>query len=330
MTASNTTPWSFLQRSREAPKLGKEGWFNVRRGEGGAESKRTKPGKGVLVPKDLLKGANELVHASFVPKEAGFSLIPRPVGRKPRHLLKRFSGKKVIPMNQTFLDGNDDRQIYYDSMNYPYCCIGKVNTPSGWGTGTIVGKTFVLTAAHVVRGLWAPGQPLAQSISFVPAMFDGTSTLGPTWTANVTGIAAWDGTASVVGYDMAILQLDQPMGDWLGYFGTRGYSTDWQGSAYWEHDGYPYDMSANGNEPCYQLGVSVGDDDSDSFNTVELETDADVASGQSGGPLHGYWDDGGFQIVGVLGGHMPDENDNVFAGGSGLNALVKWGRDTWG
>jgi hypothetical protein len=161
-------------------------------------------------------------------------------------------------------------------------------------------------------------------------VFGGTSSLGPTWQANVIGIAAWDANASVVGYDLALCQLDQPMGTWLGYFGSRGYSEDWEGNAYWEHDGYPYDLSPGGSQPSFQFSVTIDDDDDDDFDTVELETDADIASGQSGGPLHGFFSDGGFQIVGVLGGEDNDEGTNVFAGGSGLNALVKWGRDTWG
>ena len=322
-------PMSFLERARQNPRIGDPEWFNARR-EDRKPKKDKKSEGGILVPKHLLKGANKLVHPSFVPAEAGFSLLPRPIGRQTQRLLKTFSGQKVIPLNSTFLQGGDDRQVYFDGANYPYCCIGRVATPGGWGTGTLAGRNFIFTAAHVVGGLWTPGQPLTQSISFVPAMFNGTSSLGPTWTANVTNIAAWDATASVVGYDMAILQLDQPMGDWLGYFGSRGYSEDWEDHAYWEHNGYPYDLSPNGVDPCYQFGVTINDDDNDDHDTVELETDADVASGQSGGPIHGYFDNGGFQIVGVLGGNISDESSNVFAGGSGLNALVKWGRDNWG
>jgi V8-like Glu-specific endopeptidase len=279
-----------------------------------------------------LKGANNQVHKSFAPEEAEIVMLPRSIGRLKQRLLQRFSGKSVIPVNSTFLDGNDDRQIYYDSASYPYCCIGMVQTPGGWGTGTIVGENFILTAAHVVGGLWAPGQPLTQTITFTPAMFGGSSSLGPSWQANVTQIAAWDANASVVGYDMALCRLDQPMGSWLGYFGSRGYSEDWEGHAYWEHDGYPYDLSPGGNQPCYQFSVTIDDDDDDDHDTVELETDADIASGQSGGPLHGFFDNGGFQVVGVLGGQDSDflETSNVFAGGSGLNALVKWGRNNWG
>jgi hypothetical protein len=89
-------------------------------------------------------------------------------------------------------------------------------------------KNFFVTASHAVAALWQNGQPLTESITFVPAMFGGSSLLGPTWTAKVINIAAWDEVTDVVGYDMAIRQLDQPFGEWLGYFGTRGYDEDWE------------------------------------------------------------------------------------------------------
>ena len=187
-------------------------------------------------------------------------------------------------MGNTYLEGGDDRQIYYDSSSYPYCCIGQVTTPTGRGTGTIVGRTFILTAAHVVSGLWAPGQPLTQAISFVPAMFGGSSTLGPTWKANVTNIAAWTGGNAVVGYDLALCQLDQPMGDSLGYFGSRGYAEDWEGNAYWEHNGYPYDLSPNGDQPCFQYSVTIDDDDDDDFENPETQNKPAHPKGAARGP----------------------------------------------
>jgi hypothetical protein len=289
-----------------------------------------KPAGGVVLPKELLTEISGESHNEFTPTEAEEFPTPRIVGKASRRLLPRFSGRKVIPANDTWIEGSDNRQIFSDA-SAPWCRIGQLLTPTGRGTAALAGENFILTASHAVAGLWTAGQPLTQPIAFVPAMFGGTSLLGPSWTANVTGIAAWQEINDVVGYDVAICQLDQPMGNWLGYFGSRGYDEDWEGNAYWEHVGYPYDLSPNGDEPCYQLGITIDDDDDDDFDTVELETDADIASGQSGGPLWAIFKDGGRQIVGVLSGRDDDvaESSNVFASGTGLNNLVSWGRNNW-
>jgi V8-like Glu-specific endopeptidase len=318
-----------LERARLRPKITDPEWFNIRRVSRPA-TLALKPSGGILVPKRLLKGSNTLVNKSFLPPEAEVYPLPRFCGRPPERILRRFSGEKVTPVNATFLFNGDDRKLYRDA-SYPWCCIGQVSGQNGSGTGTLAGETFIVTASHVVAGLWTAGQPLTQSISFVPAMFGGTSLLGPSWTANIINIAAWDEISDVVGYDMAICQLDQPMGDWLGYFGTRGYDEDWEDNPWWEHAGYPYDLSPNGDQPCYQFNITIEDDDDDDHDTVELETDADIGSGQSGGPLWAIFPDGGHQIIGVLSGNQDStwEYENIFAGGSGLNALVKWGRDNW-
>jgi V8-like Glu-specific endopeptidase len=321
-------PITPLESARERPKLGDAHWFDARRRA--RPARKHAPAGGVLLPEELLKGGNELVHDSFVPPQAEVMPSPTLVSPRPVRPLRRFSGRKVIPANHTWIENGDDRRIFYDA-SFPWCCIGLLNG-NGKGTGTLAGKNFILTASHAVAGLWTPGEPLTRSITFVPAMFNGSSILGTNWTANVTGIAAWKEIDDVVGYDVAICQLDKPMGDWLGYFGSRGYDEDWEGEALWDHVGYPYDLSPNGDEPCFQGGITIDDDDDDDYNTVELETDADIASGQSGGPLWAHFKEGGRQIVGVLSGRDDDfaESSNVFAGGSGLNSLVGWGRAHWG
>jgi V8-like Glu-specific endopeptidase len=279
---------------------------------------------------EMLAERNAEALRGFVPPEAEMEPTPHLVGPPPRQVLRRFSGRRVIATTEQFIVSSDNRTIYSDP-SYPWCCIGQISTPSGRGTAALVGETFVLTASHVLAGLWAADQPLTQAITFTPGMFGGTSVLGPDWTANVTGIAAWKQIRGVVGYDVAICKLDQPMGDWLGYFGCRSYNSTWEGHALWEHAGYPYDLSMNGDEPCYQFGITVDDDDTDDYDTVELETNADTASGQSGGPLWAVFKDGGNQIIGVLSGNEDGtlETSNVFAGGNGLVNLVTWGRQTW-
>lgn len=322
-------PVSMLEQAkRNVTKHGLE-WFNERR-KARPGTDRLKAAGGLVLPHHLKEAGNKLIHHSSNPRE--HELIngnPRFAGKKAEPIIKRFNGEKIKLANFTALTGADNRYIYYDD-SFPWRCVGRISSGNTWGTATLVGENFILTASHVVAGLWTPGQPLTSTITFVPAMFDGSSMLGDTWTARVTGIAAWQEIDQVAGYDMAICQLDKPMGDWLGYFGSRGFDNGWEDHPYWSHIGYPYDLSSNGVEPSFQSGITVNDDDSDNYDTYELETDADIASGQSGGPLWGVWNDGGQQIIGVLSGHESSpETTNIFAGGSGLNSLVKWGRDNW-
>jgi V8-like Glu-specific endopeptidase len=323
-------PVSMLEQAIQYVKHADLEWFNERR-EARPAKKRIEPAGGIVLPHHLKEGGNKLIHKSFNPRE--YELIsgnPKSIGKKAHPALARFSGKKIRPANFEAFFGPDNRYVYYDD-SYPWRCVGRISWGNEWGSATLVGENFVLTASHVVAGTWTAGKPLTTDITFVPAMFNGTSMLGANWTAKVTGIAAWQEIDAVVGYDMALCQLDKPMGDWLGYFGSRGFDNGWENQPYWSHIGYPYDLSVNGVEPSFQSGITVNDDDSDNFDTFELETDADVASGQSGGPLWGVWNDGGHQIIGVLSGNENDSSEytNIFAGGSGLNSLVKWGRDNW-
>src|SRR5262249_12047560 len=155
-----------------------------------------------------------------------------------------------------------------------WVCVGRIFMPDGTaGSAAVIGRTFILTAAHAVADFWSANQPVRPGIQFVPAYFDGSSLLGPDFTANVLGVAAWEEgvKGDVVGYDMAICQLDKPMGDWLGYFGCQPYKDDWEDRAVWAHAGYACDLGSQ--RPCYELGIVVKDDDSDSYNTLEIETD---------------------------------------------------------
>ena len=323
------SPLSMLERAKLSPVTGEREWYNIRRKTIPAP-KEIKNGGGIVVPNHFLKGGANIITKSFIPPEAEKLLSPRLVGKRSVPLLRTFKGEKVTPLNQTFLDGNDDRKLFADP-SYPWCCIGRISSGGRWGTATLVGKNFVVTASHVVAGLWTPNKPLTETITFVPAMFGSSSLLGPSWSAKVTGIAAWKEINDVAGYDMAICQLDKPMGDWLGYFGSRSYNDDWEDHPWWEHVGYPFDLSLGGTEPSYQFNITINDDDGDSYNTLELETNADTASGQSGGPLWAIFKDGGHQILGVLSGNQNGlwETTNIFAGGSGLNSLVRWGRNNW-
>ena len=90
------------------------------------------------------------------------------------------------------------------------------------------------------------------------------------------------------------------------------------------------------------LGIPVRDDDDgddigvngDDYDTTQVESDADEASGASGSPLWGYWSDGpyaigvhhGVEYDGTAGG---TEILSCASGGDGFTAAAQWGRSMW-
>ncbi len=313
-------------------RLGEAHWFDVNRGRG-SESREIDPAGCVPLAEELLE-ARDLRPAEEWAPDNVFDPIggARPIGRVRPRMLRRFDGTPVEPAVFTQIYNGESRGLYRPDAA-PWVRIGQITTRTGRGSAALIGRNTVITAAHVVSDSWSSGGPVVGSPTFTPAMFNGASTLGRSWVANIVGVAAWEQFVGQDGYDIAICQLDQPMGEWLGYFGYRGYDDDWEDLAVWTHAGYPYDLSPNGDYPSVEYDIKVEDDDSDKYDTVELETKADIASGQSGGPLWARFRNGGRQITGVLSGredNFAEPKNSLFAGGNGLVSLARWGRDNWG
>jgi hypothetical protein len=75
---------------------------------------------------------------------------------------------------------------------------------------------------------------------FVPSYYDGSSLLGFGGQSYVSDARGWD--VSYISrlpdaHDMAVLRLYDPLGDWLGYFGSKPYSNSWTGQPYWNITG---------------------------------------------------------------------------------------------
>ncbi|KQZ70607.1 trypsin-like serine peptidase [Nocardioides sp. Root151] len=325
-------PLTVDQELELGDRQGEPDWFDLNRLRSPAE-REAEPSGSVGLGEELLR--DEMVHSvdEWTPENSRTIIGgPRSLGVHRPRMLRRFNGSPVEPANFTQIYDGESRQVY-STTAAPWVRIGQLDTGRGKGSATLIGESTILTASHVVANSWSPGGPVSGNVTFTPGMFDGTSVLGGSWTANVIGIAAWEQFVGQDGYDMAVCQLDQPFGRWLGYFGYRTYDDDWEDLHVWNHAGYPYDLSATGQRPCFELGISVHDDDSDSYDTLELETRADIASGQSGGPLWGRWTNGGRQVIGTLSGredNFAEEKNSLFAGGNGLSRLCRWGRDNWG
>jgi hypothetical protein len=105
--------------------------------------------------------------------------------------------------------------------------------------------------------------------------------------------------------------------------------------------GFPYDI--NLTHMSHETGIAVRDDDDGddisvdgtSYDTTQVESDADEASGASGSPLWGWWD-GSPYVIGVHHGVERDgtiwgtETLSCASGGAGFTQACAWGRRLWG
>lgn len=236
--------------------------------------------------------------------------------------------------------GTDDRAVYYPS-GYPWQCVGKVYawndasapSPAWSGSAVLIGPRLALTAGHVV-----PWDASSWMMRFVPAYYDGSSILGAGAESYVSDARGWD--VSYISrmpdaHDMAILRLYDPLGDWLGYFGSKPYSDSWTGQPYWNLTGYPSAI-ANAERPSYQLGISVTEADT-SGDALDVEHQGDSTAGDSGGPFWATWPDGFPYVIGTVSGGEVFTNPNGqvvkdcnnVAGGNAVNDLIRWGRANW-
>ena len=244
--------------------------------------------------------------------------------------------------HSTIINGESRDFVYPD--RYPYTAVCKLKVryqPSPtepWrdgseATGYMIGKRTLMTSGHV--------QPPANSgwaMKVIPACWAGRSIFGINFLTYVRSSWWWNSDS---GSDIQICELYDAIGERTGYFGYRGYDSDWKDGDYWVMAGYPYDRSLFAMS--HETGIAVRDDDDgddievdgSDYDTTQIESDADEASGASGSPLWGYWSDGPYAI----GVHHGVERDGTISGteilscasgGDGFSAAAAWGRRMWG
>lgn len=270
--------------------------------------------------------------APHIPKWSGIDYLPRMADAITPQMdepLRRRNGRLVRP---EYIFGADNRVVYYPS-GYPWRCIGRLfvwtnsaNANWSWsGTAALVWRTAILTCSHMAP--WSSvsaGTPW--KALFVPGYYDGSSVNGSGAQAWVTGL--WGYKNHSQGDDMAVMALNSPLGDWLGYFGYKTYTDAWEDGPWWTLCGYP-GMVAGAQRPSRETSFPIQDDDNDGAG-VELEYEADTSNGNSGGPVFGWWNNAPY-IIGTHSGGEEEafDTNNVAAGGPALSSLIHWARTNW-
>jgi V8-like Glu-specific endopeptidase len=278
---------------------------------------------------DDMRAADDSVgrdSSSYIPDWTAVSGMPTLAPGVERPRLVRRNGTRVRP--EWVIDA-DNRSPYIPN-SYPLSLVGRIfvwadaANPNWawWGTASLLGVRTIMTASHVVP--WGSSNWKAL---FVPAYYDGASIHGA-WAASwVTNAQGYPSHAQ--GDDMAVMRLDVPLGNNLGWFGFQTYNSALEDQSIWTLPGYPWDKDS-GNRPWLHLNFPIIDDDNDGAG-VELEYRADTEGGQSGAPVFG-WFGGSPNVVGTHSGgedNFGEPRQNVSAGGNALTNLLHWARNNW-
>jgi len=263
-----------------------------------------------------------LQHAGYLPDHLGLQLAPGKLDRdliaKPRvhGTLKRKRGSN----EPTTIFAPDQRYLFQDT-HYPWCTTGRVDTPAGQGSGTMVGPRHLLTCSHVIN--WK-SDGTAGWVKFTPSFFDGSAPFGEAWGTRVYFYSKVDGSDGLSRdeeqYDYVVVVLDRRIGDSTGWMGGRSWSDDWDDEPYWRHIGYPGDL-ASGQRPSYQRDISMDGSFWDREAHTRIFHQGDVWPGQSGGSFFAWWSGENYpSVVAVQSGQNSDEN--TASGGSDMIDII--------
>jgi V8-like Glu-specific endopeptidase len=273
---------------------------------------------------------------NFIPKRT--ELKPHERAQPPFDFDYRKDGEILDRPNCIFAP--DQRYIYLDT-NFPWRTVGRVDTPLGSCTGCTIGPRLLLTGNHCIQ--WNPDNT-AGFVRFRPAYYNGSAPFGEAWATRVIfwmKVNGADGLSNLeTAFDYVVCVLDSRIGDIVGYPGYRTYDDNWNGGEYWQHLGYPSDLSG-GQRPSFQGNAIISSVQTQSTGGQDgyvLGHFNDVVNGHSGGAVWGWWVDEPWPRVVGLHSTSPfvcpsrptdTSGDNEFGGGPALSSLISWTRSNY-
>jgi V8-like Glu-specific endopeptidase len=270
----------------------------------------------------------------------------RTAGVYPAHLPLRYAPKLVEKVRtRKIREGNDlpnsvfapDSRYIFKDTSFPWCTAGRVQTPNGSGTGTMIGRRLMVTASHLMQ--WTA--TAAGWVKFTPSYYNGSAPFGIAWGTRVIYWSRVDGSDGVsdqeTAFDYVLIVLDRNMGDLTGYVGYRTYSDSWNGGKYWQQIGYPADLSST-LRPAFFGGGAITSVESKSTSGQSgyvMGNFIDTFPGHSGGPYWGWWDEEPWpRLVGTdsTSPKTPGDDtsgDNEAGGGPALSSLITYARQKY-
>jgi protease YdgD len=196
--------------------------------------------------------------------------------------------ERAMTINDHFF-GRDDRTLV-DVAAAPWRFMGRLRMDTGEScSATLVGRNVIVTAAHCIhtaRGVNARGR-------FVTALGDHSARITAYLISPRFDYARFNSSDDIDGLDWALLRLDQPLGDRVGFAGVQNITADSAGalSAGLMQAGYSWDTGdhLSGNQNCRIVRV---------YPDHTFAHECDTTRGDSGSAFLVRNGDG-FDVIGV-------------------------------